>query len=366
MFLYSRGINNNFSFLAAQHYKGLRDDYKLKSGEIKYYKSSIISKVDKERRARGKSATFFEDLFQDNYYLLERIIVAEPNELAEIVDSVNANILFGRYPEIIRSTTKGDVLTSFGQKIKNVFDYSSFITKSSRKKNDKWDAYSLADELGIDVCAYCNRNFTFTLIAGKKKIVRPEFDHFLPKSKFPYLALSFYNLIPSCHICNSNLKHDIDFNLKDYLHPYVSCFDDVMRFSVQLKSKPTADLIKEKNSFGLAFFYGDLKSFDLVFKGNPSVLQSELDKAQKNIEVFKLDELYNKHKDLVIEMVQNSIIYDESYIDSLFKKFEGTLFRSREDVLRHITKNYTTNTDAPKRSFSKLSRDIHREFGLKY
>jgi hypothetical protein len=360
MFLYDRGVSNGFSVIAKKHYQGLIDLRILKSGKKKYYINSIIAKVDLYRTQKGKASSFFNDLYNNGYFQLERMIVGGPSELEDVIRSIESNIRSGRYPKMIKKTSSGETLTAFGIKVANVFDYSSFVKKSNR-----WDAYSLAEELGIDVCAYCNRNFTFTLTSGKKKIVRPEFDHFLPKSKYPYLALSFYNLIPSCHICNSNLKHAINFNLKEYLHPYISCFDDIMRFSVELKSKPSSNLIKEKKSFGLSFFYGDLNSFNLVFKERINVAGNDIDKAIKNIEVFKLKELYERHKDLVIEMVQNSIVYDDSYIDALFQKFNGTLFRSREDVLRHITKNYVAFSQIAQRPFSKLSRDIHREFGLK-
>lgn len=31
-----------------------------------------------------------------------------------------------------------------------------------------------------------------------------QFNHFYDKGTYPYLALSFYNLIPSCSTCNSS------------------------------------------------------------------------------------------------------------------------------------------------------------------
>lgn len=39
-----------------------------------------------------------------------------------------------------------------------------------------------------------------------EKITRPTFDHWFAKDDHPLLALSFYNLIPSCNICNSSVK----------------------------------------------------------------------------------------------------------------------------------------------------------------
>ncbi|TCL67476.1 hypothetical protein EV196_10232 [Mariniflexile fucanivorans] len=33
-------------------------------------------------------------------------------------------------------------------------------------------------------------------------MIKPELDHYYPKSLYPYFGVSFYNLIPSCQSCN--------------------------------------------------------------------------------------------------------------------------------------------------------------------
>lgn len=62
-----------------------------------------------------------------------------------------------------------------------------------------------AQRIGVTTCPYCNRSYIFT---SSKSGTRPQYDHYFPKSKYPYLALSMYNLIPCCSICNG-LKHDV-------------------------------------------------------------------------------------------------------------------------------------------------------------
>ena len=42
-----------------------------------------------------------------------------------------------------------------------------------------------------------NPSMAFSILKSKKQI-----DHFFPKRKYPFLALCYYNLIPSCDICN--------------------------------------------------------------------------------------------------------------------------------------------------------------------
>lgn len=42
---------------------------------------------------------------------------------------------------------------------------------------------------------------------------REAYDHYLPKSKYPFNSINFYNLVPACHECNSSYKL-----IKDPLH----------------------------------------------------------------------------------------------------------------------------------------------------
>ncbi len=85
-----------------------------------------------------------------------------------------------------------------------------------------YGAYQLADIIDRRTCTYCNRIYTTTKKSvDGGKLMRPQFDHWFPQEKYPLLALSFYNLIPSCSICNSSSKGRTVFNLDDYVHPYV-------------------------------------------------------------------------------------------------------------------------------------------------
>ena len=43
-----------------------------------------------------------------------------------------------------------------------------------------------------------------------------QFDHFYNKSKYPLLAISFYNLVPVCGTCNHTKgKNDVDYSPHD-------------------------------------------------------------------------------------------------------------------------------------------------------
>ncbi|MFM0684834.1 hypothetical protein PQQ77_02520 [Paraburkholderia strydomiana] len=97
---------------------------------------------------------------------------------------------------------------------KKVFDYKGFCDA----RPPSWCAYRLCQMSAYNICPYCNQAFAFTVV-GTSNSFRPTLDHFFPKSKYPYLALSLFNLVPSCYVCNSNLKGDEDFFKIKHLHP---------------------------------------------------------------------------------------------------------------------------------------------------
>ena len=82
------------------------------------------------------------------------------------------------------------------------FDYLKDPKKYPEKFKSSSDdgtraSWKLAENLGISVCPYCNRNF----INQKSGVT---LDHNLPISDYPLLGISFYNLIPSCSSCNTS------------------------------------------------------------------------------------------------------------------------------------------------------------------
>lgn len=61
-------------------------------------------------------------------------------------------------------------------------------------KRKTYGSYKFVETLDLKTCPYCNRNYTFIVDEESGKL-RPELDHFYPKSIYPFLAMSFYNLI---------------------------------------------------------------------------------------------------------------------------------------------------------------------------
>ncbi len=245
---------------------------------------------------------------------LEKLITLDYKELCDLKDFIDNN-------EDLKELNKT-------QK-----DY--FYTLYQRLKKSEY-----IKDLNITVCPYCNRNYIFNFKKSNSLKATAQLDHFFDKNTYPYFSISIFNLVPSCQTCNqrkSKIQNDI-------YHPFTETFNDDVKFKLKLKDSK---------------FYYDKNSLEIEKK----ILKNE-DKVNSHIKTFNINNLYEEHKDIVLELIQKAQIYNESYIDELYQKYEGTLFKNREDVLRHITGGYIEDKDINKRPLSKLIKDISEELEL--
>lgn len=66
---------------------------------------------------------------------------------------------------------------------------------------------------GVIICPYCGAEDITTHYAVRQSgrvTAKPDVDHFLPKGKYPFLALTYGNLIPCSVPCNRSLKNQMD------------------------------------------------------------------------------------------------------------------------------------------------------------
>lgn len=77
----------------------------------------------------------------------------------------------------------------------NEIMYDIFVTNGYEALIDK---VAFINNTHIEVCPYCGNDKVIESRRSKNEI-----DHFLPKRKYPIFALCYFNMIPSCHFCNS-------------------------------------------------------------------------------------------------------------------------------------------------------------------
>lgn len=80
---------------------------------------------------------------------------------------------------------------------------------------------------GLFVCPYCNRNY----INCRDQRMGSQLDHFYPKSKYPFFAISLFNLIPSCSVCN-HMKREKAISASPF--DLDICCEDKLRFEYSL------------------------------------------------------------------------------------------------------------------------------------
>lgn len=167
---------------------------------------------------------FFEFLIANNGNQLKRIIVARPNQFNGIKNRILRILKVG---DLYTINSGKYSQTKFGELLsETIFSYKNF-------RNSKF-CLNLFTQLGFDsaTCAYCNDNMLSIVEVNSESLAYLELDHFLCKSQNPYFAISFFNLIPSCHACNAIDKGNKLFNLTTHVHPYYQAFEDVYEFKI--------------------------------------------------------------------------------------------------------------------------------------
>lgn len=228
-----------------------------------------------------------------------------------------------------------------------LFDYNLFI---SENPNSKWGAYQLLKELRINTCPYCNRNYINTYV-DNSGMCRADIDHFYPKSKYPFLAVSLYNFIPSCHTCNSSFNNDIDTLLIPHLYPYVDEFGEDIKFRTN---------ILNSNEY-VQCLLGNSDEFEIVIYNNNKYIEEKVNNSNNT---FKLEKLYNFHKDYVKEVIKKTNIYNDAKVNELLQLFPE-LFKNEEEIFTAVYSNYLIKSKFNKRPLSKLTKDIMDEYKIK-
>lgn len=231
--------------------------------------------------------------------------------------------------------------------LKEIFNYNKFTQAA-----EGWSAYDLVSLAEVSVCPYCNRSFVTTLQKNGKK-TRAVLDHYYAKALYPYLALSLYNLIPSCYVCNSSFKGEIDFYKDEAIYPYEEEFLNLATFKTDFN---------DETPYDYKYLLGLSKDFKITFKINTTDEELER-KIKRSIKTFALEDMYNSHLDIVKDLIRSGIVNNKSRIDEIYEEFSD-IFSSREDVMQSLYLNYMDEKNLDKRPFSKLTQDICKELGL--
>lgn len=158
--------------------------------------------------------------------------------------------------------------------------YSHF--RGEREGKEKKNNIELSKALKLTVCPYCNRNFINN--RGERESGR-QFDHFYSQDEVPYFALSLYNLVPSCSVCNHTKRNSTN----------MTCcpFDP-------------ENVIERKLKFKVEFPTGNIS----------------VQKTVPDVETLKLNEAYEIHSEDVKRLFNEEKKYCRDYRKRLLEKID--------------------------------------------
>ena len=197
----------------------------------------------------------------------------------------------------------------------------------------------IIEALGIKACVYCNVQYALTINHSKGLF---ELDHRYPKSEYPFLCTSFYNLQPSCPTCNHGKRTATsDFGLytndKSELKPFHLLTDP----QVYLRQRRL-----DQKRISVHLIASDVNDKDQVIL------------AKNHEKDFDIDATYRKVTDVAEETIWRCRAYDDTYKELFLKKFPELY--DKDSLHRFIFGVYAEG-NVHKRPLTKLIRDIEKD-----
>ena len=229
-----------------------------------------------------------------------------------------------------------------------------FCYKKLQTGNKNWNRHKLLSLIGIEICPYCQRNYISSYEENNDEKTTADLDHFYPKSLYPFLALSLYNFIPSCQICNSRFKGNKD--TRDSVYLYEEGFDE-LGVKFRTSKEVISEILGERYSdFYVKIDYENLKN------------KEDGEKVKNSIENLGLDRVYKKsHNQYIQNLLYNIEKYPENYLENCVEMFESNVDKKKqlEEYFKDIVKEPYRKRIENGEPLAKLTKDILEEFDIK-
>ena len=219
------------------------------------------------------------------------------------------------------------------------------------KTSYKFPKNELIDDVNADVCPYCNR--TFIKHVSRKKNdkdggeidveIKAQLDHFYDKDKYPYLAVSRYNLVPCCPTCNGiGGKYIDDVAKTGIVNPFALKDAKGMKFKIDVGDSGLMAMSKLEKDIKILIDYPVGSAMDA------------------NVNTFNLQMLYDCHKDYAAELYKIHLFRQtqayRDFVKELIDNPNSGIYE--EDVYRIMTGTYEDERDFCKRPLAKFINDI--------
>lgn len=317
----------------------------MKNRILESHKNDFLDKKTREYKKIKESLNILKKYknFYNAFCLSNKL---SDNKIEELLTLSNKKSIISFIKKINNAIDK-DVSKSFDKNtiLKDIENEFIIIFKNFAKRDWAMEFLTLLD---VKVCPYCNRSYTFTVhnkLTGTKS--KAELDHYFPISKYPFMAISIFNIVPSCSLCNKGKSNNhITVDQQNILYPYEEGFDDEIVFSVE--------------SNRLDYITDLSQEFSIKLKSSSSLY---VDIITSYNQAFKIDHLYSMHCDYVQELIRKKIVYNDSMIEEIYENHRQ-LFESLREVEQMALGNYTDIKDLGRRPLAKLTRDINAKLRI--
>lgn len=212
-----------------------------------------------------------------------------------------------------------------------------------------WNRHNFVQKLNARVCPYCNRQYITSFYKNDNKFTTADVDHYYPKTQYPLLSMNFFNLIPSCSVCNSGLKGRKKLGIGDMtLNPF---FDDSDSLFFRVNDDELEEMYNFRNS--------DTKISTVV---NTVKNHENQKRAENSSKIFYLTEVYNAHIKEVGTIRENINRFSKEYFEKGFQENYKGLFDDYEEFRKVIFYfNYLNDGDEP---LVKFKKDIYQQLSF--
>lgn len=124
----------------------------------------------------------------------------------------------------------------------------------------------------ITICPICG----ISDLKSKHDEIRDQYDHYLPKSLYPYSAVNFENLVPACNDCNS---------------PLVKGNKDILNYSTGLNFFPF-DVLHKGITLTFTIINDDIDLDNIEWGISYTDPQGNIDQVKSWRDIYKIDSRY--------------------------------------------------------------------------
>lgn len=310
---------------------------------------SIVSKAGYGIKAPESGKNFFNSV-KDIYNLFA---ILGTDDIARITQwytynndieaaCANTQINMVRYKELCRAYPElGSALKKF---FTNLWDHDALNIKAFKDIiHTKGEHFTKFREVNKNyICPFCG----IERMKNMYDTAREAYDHYLPKSLYPFNSINFLNLVPACHACNS------DYKLTN---------DPLYKGDNRRKAFFPFAINNPQIKVSITFSHSDLSKItpqDVTIAYGPNAEQEEITTWR---EVYKIDERYkavccgSEGKEWLQQILDE---WEEHRGDP---QDDG---RTPDKFMERLEKDYQRNPFAETRFLKKAYLEACREKGL--